>query len=198
MARPKFKLDIYSEDIYLSSLFKKYYGKIVNFRSKDAINIVALSHPFAKSAFSLDFYILEIRAGKIKTIFDYNNLYIEAYDFYNDGVFETEYQRAVNMYKDTTGDSSVDDLGVRELRLIDYAMPSFEDRDNDGNIEIIIEGTENLLKVKDEQVDTSTFYPEDWEVLMPVKKYKKIYTWDEAAEQYILQSETGTEYVKLE
>jgi hypothetical protein len=184
--------------MYLFDFAKEHRGKIVNFRSKDAINIVALSHPPAKSFFGIDFYILEIRGGKIKTIFDYNNLYIEAYDYYFGGVFESEYQRAVNMYKDTTGDSSVDDLGGGELRLIDYATPSFEDRDNDGNIEIIIEGTENLLKAKNEQVDTSTFYPEDWEVLLPISNYKKIYTWDEATEQYILQSEAGTEYVNLD
>jgi hypothetical protein len=196
--RSDFRMDGDLQDTYLGSFAKEHRGKIVNFRSKDAINIVAFSHSPAKSFFGIDFYILEIRGGKIKTIFDYNNLYIDAYNYYYGGVFESAYQRAVNMYKDTTGDSSVDNLGVRELRLIDYAMPSFEDRDNDGSIEIIIEGTENLLKAKDEQVNTSTFYPEDWEVLMPIKQYKKIYTWDEATEQYILQSEAGTEYVNLD
>jgi hypothetical protein len=183
------------EDTYLFNFAKKYYGKLVNFRTKDAINIVALSCPPAKSAFGIFLCILEIRGGKIKTILDESRIYMNAYDFFTDDVFQTSYRQAVNAYKDKTGNA---DMGDEGIRLTEYAMPSFEDRDNDGSIEIIIEGSENLFKVKDKNVDMYTFYPEDWEVLMPVNQYKKIYAWDEAEEQYVLQSEARTEYVKLD
>jgi hypothetical protein len=127
------------EDTYLFDFAKKYYGKLVNFRTKDAINIVALSHPPAKSAFDIDFYILEIRGGKIKTILDKSRIYRDSHDFYPGDAFQTSYRQAVNAYKDKTGDAD-----------------------------------------------------------MPVNQYKKIYAWDEAEEQYVLQSEARTEYVKLD